>query len=257
MIISKLQGGLGNQLFQWAAARSYAIKYNCEYKFDISFYPMQNFRKLLIPEFKNIKFDIFNNFKLNDPIYKIVDDFNYREIENKPNHTIFLDGFWQSEKYFKENESYIKSDLLPSNDLINKITTNYPINGDITSIHVRRTDYVSSNGYHPVQSINYYENALKIINKYDKIYIFSDDIEWCKSNLNFDNMVFIENQTNIEDLYLMSLCKNNIISNSSFSWWAAWLNKNPDKKIVAPINWFGNHVNINSSDIVPNNWIKL
>jgi hypothetical protein len=87
--------------------------------------------------------------------------------------------------------------------------------------------------------------------------VFSDDINWCKQNLSFPKMQFVEGQDNIEDLWFMSLCSNNIIANSSFSWWGAWLNNNPEKKVIAPKNWFGQYANINSSDIVPETWILL
>ena len=124
-------------------------------------------------------------------------------------------------------------------------------------MHIRRTDYTTSNGYHPVQTVEYYKKALEIIGEYDKLFIFSDDIEWCRNNLKFDNMIFIEGNTDIEDLYLISLCKHNIIANSSFSWWGAWLNKNPNKKVIAPSKWFGDMANLNESDIVPEGWIRI
>jgi hypothetical protein len=125
------------------------------------------------------------------------------------------------------------------------------------SLHVRRTDYVTSNGYHPVQSIEYYKNAIDIIGDYDYIFVFSDDIQWCKDNLKFKNMVFMEGFSDIEDLHIMSLCQNNIIANSSFSWWGAWLNIHPEKKIIAPTNWFGEQANLNTSDMIPSDWIKI
>jgi hypothetical protein len=98
---------------------------------------------------------------------------------------------------------------------------------------------------------------LDIIGNYDQLLIFSDDIDWCKNNLQFKNMVFIENQNTFEDIWLMSLCKHNIIANSSFSWWGAWLNKKSDKIVIAPNDWFGPNSNLNTSNIVPQTWIKL
>ena len=125
------------------------------------------------------------------------------------------------------------------------------------SLHLRRTDYLTSNGYHPVQDISYFSDGIDIIGDYNKIYVFSDEIEWCKTNLNFQRMVFMEGYSNIEDLRLMSLCKYNIIANSSFSWWAAWLNENKDKKVIAPKQWFGPQANLNEQGIGPETWSKI
>jgi hypothetical protein len=116
---------------------------------------------------------------------------------------------------------------------------------------------VTSNGYHPVQPISYFYNAIQAIGDYNKLYVFSDEIEWCKTNLNFDRMVFMEGRNGIEDMRLMGFCKHNIISNSSFSWWAAWLNQDPSKIVVAPKLWFGPQANLNTSDIIPDEWITI
>jgi len=254
MIISKIQGGLGNQLFQWAIAKSYSIKHNCRCAFDTSFYPTQSFRKLQLDKF-DIEFDIIQ--RVESPIIRIIDDFNYREIPYDINFDIYLDGFWQSEKYFIENEDIIRNELSPNEKILEKLRRTPFMDENCVSIHIRRTDYTTSQGYHPVQPIEYYESALNIIGRYDYIFVFSDDIEWCRQNLTFRNMIFMTGLTDIEDMWVMSLCKNNIISNSSFSWWAAWLNKNVNKVVIAPMNWFGGHININSSDIVPKEWIKI
>ena len=96
-----------------------------------------------------------------------------------------------------------------------------------------------------------------MIGDYKNIVVFSDDIPWCKENLIFDNIIFIEGNKDYEDLWLMSLCEHNIIANSSFSWWGAWLNENKNKKVVSPLNWFGQQSNTNQSDIVPESWIKI
>lgn len=254
MVISKIQGGLGNQMFQWAVARSYSLKHNCECAFDISFYPTQTLRGLQLDEF-NIEFNIL--VKNNRTALRILDNFNYIEIPYDVNFDTYLDGFWQSEKYFIENQDIIRGELSPTEKRLQILRKIPHINENCVSIHIRRTDYTTSNGYHPVQPIEYFQKGLDIIGDYDYILVFSDDIQWCKENLSFKNMIFIEGFSDIDDMWIMSLCKNNIISNSSFSWWGAWLNKNVDKKVIAPINWFGKHVNLNSSDIVPQNWIKV
>lgn len=253
-------GGLGNQLFQWACARNLQEKYGHYIKYDLGFYNNQNWRKPQLNEFKNLQ---FNTIEIQPAFHDIGigDSFCY---DNFSNHNLsdlsvryHLHGYWQSEKYFKENENIIRNDLEINDSMLYHITDKYPFLGKekVTSIHIRRTDYVTSNGYHPVQTITYYEEALSIINN-DKIVVFSDDINWCKENLNFNNMVFAENNTNIEDMYLMSMCNDNIIANSSFGWWAAWLNKNAEKKIIAPLDWFGPGAP-SDKDIVPDSWIRL
>lgn len=258
MIITKIQGGLGNQMFQYAYGKHLATKYNKKLYSDISFYQYQSLRSFSLQDFENIDLDIsVDKIKANFPIYKIDDDFNYKEIPPPNNFGYYLDGYWQSEKYFKESESVIRNQFKPNKKLFEKILKTSGLDTKTVSMHIRRTDYVTSNGYHPVQSLDYYQNAIDLIGDYDNLYIFSDDINWCKENLNFKNMIFREGNSDIEDLFLMSMCSNNIIANSSFSWWGAWLNNNVDKKVIAPIKWFGDKTNINYSDIIPNNWLKI
>ena len=124
------------------------------------------------------------------------------------------------------------------------------------SIHVRRGDYVHLPNHYPIQSVEYYQRAYEIIgDKNINVVIVSDDISWCKENLSFNNTHFIENETNITDLYIMSLCKHNIMSNSTFSWWGAWLNNNPNKKVIQPSNWFGPSLPLSPDEIYCENWI--
>ncbi len=144
---------------------------------------------------------------------------------------------------------------------------------NICSIHVRRGDYVSIGqthplNPHPLQSLEYYKEAIKIINA-DKYLVFSDDINWCKENFIGDNYIFVDNkisslENDIFEMQLMSTCKNNIIANSSYSWWAAYFNENKDKKVIAPKLWFGkDYINtITSHDdviqsIIPKDWIII
>ena len=259
MIISKIQGGLGNQMFQYAYGKHLSYKYGTELRLDIRFYdnPGLPLRYFLLDKFPNTFPNTNINVTLTGPIYPIIDDFNYRELPKPVGSNYYLDGYWQSERFFKESEELIREDFQPSKEILDKISNTPLIDTNTISLHVRRTDYLNSNDYHPVQTIEYYEKAIEMIGDYDHIFVFSDDIQWCKDNLKFDNMIFIEGFTDIEDLYLMSMCKHNVIANSSFSWWGAWLNNNPNKKVVAPKRWFGEKANLNQMDLIPKEWIKI
>ena len=258
MIITKIQGGLGNQMFQYAYGKHLATKYNKKLYCDINFYQYQSLRNFSLQDFENIDLDTsVDKIKVNFPIYKIDDDFNYKEISEPNNCGYYLDGYWQSEKYFKESESVIRKQFKPNKNLFEKILETPGLDTKTVSMHIRRTDYITSNGYHPVQSLDYYQNAIDLIGDYDTLYIFSDDINWCKENLKFNNMIFREGNSDIEDLFLMSMCANNIIANSTFSWWAAWLNEHPDKKVISPSKWLGEQTNLNTNDIIPLDWIKI
>jgi hypothetical protein len=133
------------------------------------------------------------------------------------------------------------------------------------SIHIRRGDFskkAETNLYHGILSSDYYKQAIEIISSKinsPKFYIFSDDINWAKENLIVPEAVYASGQiskTHFEDLYLMSQCHHNIIANSSFSWWGAWLNDNPEKIVIAPKNWF-NKGPKDTQDIIPGDWIKI
>jgi hypothetical protein len=256
MIVSKIQGGLGNQIFQWAYGKSLSKKYNTDLFLDLNFYKNQSgntFREFELDKFPNLNYE--TKKKENKKFTEIVDDFCYKELNYNENLNYYLNGFWQSEKYFSEFSDVIQSELQP--DVLTRKKLLSIVSDNSASLHIRRTDYVTSNGFHPVQNIEYYNKALDIIGNYDQLLIFSDDINWCKENLNYKKMIFIENMSSVENVWLMSLCKNNIIANSSFSWWGAWLNQNKNKTVVIPKNWFGNNVDLNTSDIYPNNWIKI
>ena len=252
MIVTKLQGGLGNQLFQWAVTISLSIKYNTEYKFDIEYFRYNMGWKLDLSNLKNIKIEEYHK---SNSLQMVTDDFNFKIIEDNS----FLNGYWQSEKYFTEIDSIIREVLKIEDSLKNYIINKYPIlDKNTVSLHVRRGDYIKSSGYHPIQNIGYYKKAYDIINDNSiNVLVFSDDINWCKENLKFDNITYIEGETNIVDMYIMSLCKNNIIANSSFSWWGAWLNNNENKKVIAPTNWFGTQANLYTGDIIPEKWIRI
>jgi len=265
MIITKIIGGLGNQMFQWTFGRALALEKNTYMHIDIDGYNNQQGltpRKFELGLFNNLRYQTFDKKELavSDRYWAIVrDSFSYLNtlsvIENLGNVSIYLDGYWQSEYYFQKYKDVIYSDFLPSFSEVAKCKA--AIEPDSISIHVRRTDYVTSNGYHPVQPISYFYSGIEAIGDYNKLYVFSDEIDWCKTNLKFDRMVFMEGRTGIEDMRLMSFCKHNIIANSSFSWWAAWLNQNPNKKVIAPSKWFGPQANLHTGDIIPAEWITI
>jgi len=260
MIICKIIGGLGNQMFQWAYGRSISLRYNRPLFVDITGYKNQQGltkREFQLNSFKNLKNINYLQYEmLKNQFFIIHDYFNYEKADAETNlltiSNTYLDGYWQSEKYFIDYANKIRNDFAYYDNSLQSL-----IEPNSISVHIRRTDYVTSNGYHPIQPISYFQLGIDAIGEYNKIYIFSDDINWCKIHLKFKNIIFMENRTGIEDMYLMSCCENNIISNSSFSWWGAWLNKNPKKKVIAPKKWFGPTANLYDGDIVPESWIKI
>jgi len=181
---------------------------------------------------------------------------------------IYLEGYWQSEKYF----SVIRDILLREFDLKyeqnakNRVIANHIQKTESVSLHIRRADYVHdplTNHIHGICSFDYYKKAvdyitLKIPNCH--FYIFSDDQSWVFENFKLDYPVTMvchnDATTSYEDLRLMSLCRYNIIANSSFSWWGAWLNTNPDKIVLAPERWFSDST-LNAKDLIPESWIKV
>jgi hypothetical protein len=179
---------------------------------------------------------------------------------------VYLEGYWGNEKYFKEidviirHEFTLRDPLGPENEDMARLISS----GEAVSIHVRRGDYISdaaTHSFHGTCSLEYYQKAVQMMSKTVAnpcFYVFSDDIEWCKRNLKFDYpMVYVE-QNGIgqahKDLFLMSRCRHNIIANSTFSWWGAWLNPNRNKIVVAPRRWFS--AKVGSHDLVPASWIR-
>lgn len=179
--------------------------------------------------------------------------FHFKEIPYKPNMDVF--GFFQSEKYFKDAEDLVRYYYEPTSKIFETIKKRYPQiwNEECISIHVRRNDYLAYQNIHPSCTPKYYSDAMEALPKADKYVIFSDDISWCKGVFvsDADDIIFVENQTNYEDMFLMSYCTHHIIANSSFSWWGSWLNKNKNKQVVMPKKWFGPAVQHNWNDVYP------
>lgn len=249
-------GRLGNQMFQFAGVYGIAKKLG----YDIAF-PIENVVEGQYEDFKDgvtryCTFDIPKAFILNESILKpksdILSKIEY-SIENEP-HFHFTDnyfkipdncdlrGYFQTEKYFE----HVKDELLnlftfkpdikeAANKLFPKLDT------ETVSIHLRVGDYKGLENFHPVCSPEYYTKAASLFN--DKEYnfiIFSDDVNYCKELFGEqENIHYIDNNDPYVDMCLMSMCDHNIIANSSFSWWAAYLNQNKNKQVVAPKQWFG------------------
>ncbi len=264
MIYCNICGGLANMLFQIAATKSIAIDNNLDYSFPnlnshLDYLNNENNHNNLLKHsleyltiLKPLNTEKFNN--INEHI-KYPFNFEIKSISDN----VIIDGFFQSEKYFKHNREAIL-DMFDFSLYTNYVLEKYSYinNKKCSSIHIRRGDYVRYPNHHPTQSLDYYLSGIEMLkDKTDIFLIFSDDIQWCKENLKIDNGIYIENEKDYIELYLMSLCDNNIISNSSFSWWGAWLNKNKNKIVIGPKLWFGSAITESDKDIIPEDWIKL
>lgn len=246
----KLRGGLGNFMFRISAAYSVSLRDNKKFFCDVSDVFAEH------KDFKEYEKNILRKIPFSGTLclmYKYFEPhFHYSEIP-KTKKSLKLIGSFHSEKYFKDYKKQIielfEIDEFTQSKLIVKYQ--HLLNSENCSIHIRRGDYLKLPNHHPTLSVDYYKNAVEIIGQDKNFLIFSDDIHWCEQNFSFiKNKTFIFNDFDYEDLYLMSMCKNNIIANSSFSWWAAWLNENKDKKVVAPLNWFGvSKLNCNTKDL--------
>lgn len=289
MIAVKLQGGLGNQMFQYATARRLAIHKNTELFLDTSGYDSQ--AKVDTPrEFELDCFNIEKNLISTDD-YVLIDWGLGRKSKSKqylsnirrsklwkytnpeqgfhkevlvlPNNT-YLVGWFQSEKYFLDirdtllhDFTYIHGPDKKSSTLYDRITSTNSV-----SIHVRRGDYVTNphaNKFHGLAGMDFYIAATKYVEsliKKPNYFVFSDDPEWCKKNLklNAPTTYVSHNTSGSEDMRLMRECNHNILANSSFSWWSAWLNQHFGKIVVAPKSWFANAHSNDITEIIPSTW---
>lgn len=289
MKIMRLQGGLGNQMFQYAAIKG--VEPNQERLYlDHDFFNRtirtNEFisRKYELKIFKNIrackaKRDAINFFTSNSLYYKILrclyksvfvvqkeNEFvSLGDIQNKK--YVYFNGYFQSEKYFKHiREELLKEFEFPSLDEKNdKVKKLIETSLNSVSIHIRRDDYLISRvqKVHGVLPLRYYYSALDILKNNEKqltIFFFSDDIQWVKENFILSDLVcyyidYNKSEDSWKDMALMTFCKHHIVANSSFSWWGAWLSKKNGKNF-APSNWYNpNIVKFDIHDLIPPNWI--
>jgi len=282
MKIVKFLGGLGNQMFQYAFYKALLEKeryvfadlsdfktYNLHNGFEL-----ENIFDLTVKKPKKIYLEVLKS-RSEKRIYRKIKSLlglkkSYvQETENFVYTSQFFNlttsnyfwGYWQNENYFKAIDSKIRKDFefkLPLNNVNTEMLHKISYTNSI-SLHIRRGDYVKDPLLGNICNLQYYNAAIAYIQSKinDPIfYVFSDDIDWCIANLNADNLNFINWNKNHEsyiDMQLMSHCKHNIIANSSFSWWGAWLNSNKDKIVIAPKKW----INDSELTLALPNWIKL
>jgi hypothetical protein len=259
-------GRLCNQMFQYASLKGFARKIGAD---------------IIIPNYETavddgignmLRTELFDSFDLNvqtgllnNGHAPIVQErfFHFDEelFNHCPDHVI-LQGYFQTEKYFKHIEDEIRDDFIfhseistPCKEMIDGVEN--PI-----ALHVRRTDYIKNSENHFNLPIEYYKVALDHFDSDRNVIVFSDDPLWCHDESLFsdDRFIISENEDNRVDLCLMSMCDDFIIANSSYSWWGAWLSSNQNKKVIAPVQWFGKtgytryH---NTKDLIPNDWTRI
>lgn len=305
MIIVKLQGGLGNQMFQYAMGRAISLRTASDVFFDNSWYvnvpdgetkrpfeldifslTLQFVWEQDMPlEVRGGYYNYYNTLLRKIPWRSVcgLPSWNiwldhFPEIQNKiagirADQNVYLQGYWQSEKYFKEVEDVIHNDFsfsIPPDDanqaILDKIAADSVFGLEAVSVHIRRGDYSSdpkTKAHHGLLPLGYYKSAMAVIEKrFHQVcyYVFSDDLAWCRKNLRFKGeAVFVDVNKKLQgwmDMRLMSRCHHHIIANSSFSWWAAWLNANKDKMVVAPQEWLSDSKLINK-DMLPGDWLKI
>ena len=280
--IVKIQGGLGNQMFQYAFMRALSLKYNFKAMLDISYFYIDKFsnpavavRKFLLNNY-NIQLgiadiNIIRQYGFHIPILNRVFETpncagKYLEfLQKERNGNKYFIGYFQTEKYFKEYRSEILKDfeLKTPLDTKNSEILSQIKDTNSVSIHIRRGDYLKLQHIYHICSLEYYDEAINFISQTIEnphFYIFSDDIDWAKNNLKITyphTFVDINSESNCcFDLELMKNCKHNIIANSTFSWWGAWLNENTDKIVISPKQWCCTE-EIHMDDIICEDWIKI
>lgn len=284
MIVVRMYGGLGNQLFQYAFGRYLSLKNSTELILDLNWFKYT-------PKFDTKRYYELNNFCVSCRYLSIIEKTIFRLSNNKYigkyvnlpynlaykkerqysfdsnnldiKNNSYIDGYWQSYKYFNQIDSVIRREIrLLSSVMIDSRYADFILNSNSISVHVRRGDYVNNtvvSNVHGVCAIDYYYNAMSYFQNtlsQPNFFIFSDDMLWCKKAFkNFDNVYFMSSncvKNASVDLVLMSMCKHHIIANSTYSWWGAWLGGG---LTIAPYKWFSNATSVD--DLLPENWIRM
>lgn len=289
MTIVKITGGLGNQLFQYAFGKYLEKKFDIDVKYHVEVDIIRkNFtRRDLDLEKFNIELhrasenEIYNYLKFKNGLLRRGD----RKLSQffpflRPNYIIqknahilllalqnkgYYDGYWQCCHYVDEVRDVLLKQIKPAPDfyikhkeLLEEINSTFSV-----AIHVRRDDYINVKANAKLYAIcekEYYQAAIKILEKEvarPHFYIFSQDKEWVKQNFTGDHFHFVSDNTAIDDMLLMAHCSHNIIANSTFSWWGAWFNTNPNKIVIAPKKWYRGTINLDTKNLIPKNWLRI
>jgi len=277
MIIIRVFGGLGNQLFQYAFGQFMAKKLDRNVLYDFSYFTKDRLRE---PSILSYNFEIekvpykqvkkylpFKSFRLNSIYNKIFNSKTFCEKEaplDLSQSVLYFHNYWQDKAYSNSVLQLTKEHFFITNNSEKLIALAEKIsNTSSVSIHIRRGDYLLKENQKIFTQLppRFFINATALLEKHTKgklnYFVFSDDLAWAKSHLStLKNCQFIADNEDYEDLFLMSICKHNIISNSTFSWWAATLNKNSDRIIIAPSDWFNGDL-LKTEQLLFKEWIRL
>jgi hypothetical protein len=290
MIVVKLMGGLGNQLFQYAFGRCLATQWNSELVLDVDFlldrterdnfvfrdFDLDLFRLKPYQLFENsIKTRFYKKSIFKKPIIEFKEQgFNFTKLPNNyRKRDLYLDGYWQSFKYFEEIATELKMELkfkIPLTEKQSKLCEKIKTTNSVC-VNFRRTDFVtipSAIQTHGVSSLEYYFKAIELVKNNVgediEIFVFSDDVDWCKANFKVDEPIhFVSHELYKGDrfsayLQLMNQCKYFIIPNSTFGWWAAWLSDYKDKIVITPKQWFLDPILASQTqDLRPDSWLII
>ena len=294
VVIARLIGGLGNQMFQYAAGRALSLRQQADLKLDLSGFGAYVRRRYELDTFPlpavaatDGELACFGVTPIGRsgfldrarrrlrlptrlralPVYR-EPHFHYDAIMPALRAPVYLDGYWQSERYFSDCAETVRRDFIPADPLdADNATIAAQINAvNAVSLHVRRGDYVddpATSVYHGVCSPDYYLRAVDYIAariEAPHVFVFSDDSEWTYDNIRLSVPTTIVKVNSPDrgyrDMQLMAMCSHHIIANSSFGWWGAWLNPSHEKIVVAPSRWFNASKN-DTSDLIPKAWVRL
>ncbi len=291
MVITELIGGLGNQMFQYATARAIATKYASLVKLDVT--PFRTSYTLHAYALGHLSIQetfatpaeinrltapsrlarVVNRALLPFPMLRRVvrkekQLFVYDPLVAEPFGTLYLSGYWQNERYFREIAPALRAEFrlkTPPTQVSEQVADQIRAVNAVC-VHVRRADYVTNSNttaWHGICGLDYYTAALTRLKAHvaaPHFFVFSDDAEWARANLQFDDPVtFVSHNRadrNYEDLWLMNLCQHHVVANSSFSWWGAWLASNPRQLVIAPGQWVA-APDVDASGIVPEGWYTV
>ena len=287
MIIVRIIGGLGNQMFQYAAARALALETGLEVKIDTTWYDEKRFAGDSPREFGLDAFDVKLPKATKEEVTALKGlSYQARKYAAKVRRRLvgenfgfdpaffatpdgtYLEGYWQSAAYFEKHAAVIREDFQLSRGFgtIGEALADEIGSGeDAVSIHVRRGDYVSNSKVSRTYGVlgqEYYAAAAARVAKEvpgPRFFVFSDDIDWVRDNLRVGEAARFVSGSSLtpqEEVLLMSRCRNHVIANSSFGWWGAWLDASPEKLVIAPRKWFVSW-RLRHRRTVPDNWIRL